>query len=272
MPDYKSIMGAGIKVEEAFEINDGIFLRPAKIEFDHIDLMDRTNSKQDFGIICSLADQITFELDVSEPDPETAAIKLWNSQWLLVFLSCVIRRPIFYPIRKTGVGDEVFYELSNLHFSNQIFREAHIFTNKEKEFFLSHVLGFLKIKDSRFDHATSVAAHVHNEPKFSIRITSIWSAIEALLDVDHELSFRISLLCARILANEKSERELIFKETKKLYSIRSKCVHGSLVENKKIDQDSVEEQTLKLLTDLIFYFCKRGNLFAKDEQNELLLN
>ncbi|MBL4892032.1 MAG: hypothetical protein JKX91_09460 [Rhizobiaceae bacterium] len=271
MSDCTTVLGAGIKFTEAFEISHGIFLSPAKIEHNHIELMDRTNSKHEFGIICSLSDTITFELDAPDPDPKAAAVKLWNSQWLVVFLSCIIRKPVFDPIQKLQVDGKVSYKLTNVHFSNRIFQDAHIFTSEEKDFSLSHVQGYLKINDSRFLHAASVAAHVHNEPKFSIRIIAIWSAIEALLGVDHELSFRISLLCARLLGNGQNERKVIFKETKKLHSIRSMCVHGSYSDNKKIDQALAEEQSLKLLTDLIFHFCRRESLLEKSEQTELLL-
>lgn len=264
-------LGAGISISTEIEVMENIYLRPKKIEIDHIDLMDHTVSKQEYGMICSISDSISFELETIDPDPKQLAIRSWNSQWILVFLSCILKKPIFHPISEFQNSGKPYYKMSNYYFSRKIFDKPHVLSKEEIALFLSHIEKFMGMADNRLVHATSVAAHVHSEMKTSIGITAIWSGIEALLDVDHELSFRIALLCSKILGKTTEDRERIFLNTKRLYGIRSKCVHGSFSDKKKINEKEAFEDSLNLLCDLILFFSSRGHMMTEDEKRILIL-
>lgn len=272
MSSTVTILGAGVKFETEIVVAENIRIRPTSIPVDHIDLMDRTVSRREYGFICSIAEHICFELIVTADDQEHAAIEGWNAQWVLILLAVVLRRPVYHPISTFTNEDKDYYKLSNMFFSQKIFDPPHLITKQEQELFLTTLPNFLNISDNRFCHATSVAAHVHMEPKFGIRIAAIWSGIEALLGVDHELSFRIALVCSKLLETDAEKRLAFFKHTKKLYNIRSSCVHGSFADTKKINEKDAEHDSMELLCRLILYFCKRGSLLSQEEMMEILIS
>lgn len=267
-----TILGAGIKLETEIAVTENIILKPTSIQIDHIDLMDRTLSRRDYGFICSIAEHISFGLTVTADTQKQAAIKGWNAQWVLVLLAVVLRKPIYHPISTFRNDGKEYYRLSNMFFSHKIFDRPHLITKREQETFLTALPNFLNINDNRFNHASSIAAHVHMEPKFSIRIAAIWSGIEALLGVDHELSFRIALACSKLLESDKEKRLAFFKHTKKLYNVRSSCVHGSFTETKKINEKEAECDSMQLLCRLILFFCNRGSLLSSEEMTEILIS
>src|SRR5215211_5996085 len=75
---------------------------------------------------------------------------------------------------------------------------------------------------------------------------SLWSGIEALLGIQAELRFRITLSIASILEPRGEQRSARYRRVKKLYDIRSKAVHGiTLSENELISHVA---ETRKLLS------------------------
>lgn len=266
------LMCAGIQFESELLLTDNVVFRPATIAVEPVELMNLTQTKRDYGIICAISDHITFEVVSYAEDPKNAAILGWNSQWALVLLSIISKKPIFGPISKYNNGKSDCFSLTNFFLSNAIFDEPPLITAQQQIDFVSLYPLFSNINDQRFYHATSIAAHVHREPKFSVRMAAIWSGIEALLGVEHELSFRIPLLSARLIGKTPEERSSIFKNTRRLYSIRSKCVHGSTTTLTREKEINAEMQSLELLSDLIFWTCRNEALLDKDQSQALLLS
>lgn len=78
----------------------------------------------------------------------------------------------------------------------------------------------------------------HEGPK----IAAYCSALEALLmgDSASELTFRLSLRVAWLIADSEKERKIVFKTMLAIYKMRSASVHGGTVKKSKIDSSLVD--------------------------------
>lgn len=91
------------------------------------------------------------------------------------------------------------------------------------------------------------------EPRSAI--SRIWGGIESLFGVNSELVFRISLYSATLLEERGERRKERFNQVKKLYSMRSKVVHGEKISN--ADILATLHESFFLLRDLIL-LCARN--------------
>lgn len=265
------IFGIGLIVTDEFCFDKGLLIRPAKLPTDHVQLQAYARSQREYGFLTALAEEVSFEIEVQGSNQKITAIEVWNHQWLMVLLSIITQSPVYHPISSTHSSHDL--EKNCCHIQN-IFMAPTIFSSKIK-CQKSHLVETKKLYPSfknllsnrAFIHATSVAAHNFNDPKQSIRMAAIWSGIEALLNVQSELNYRIPLICALLLGSSKSNKLEIFSRVQKLYSARSKCVHGANMKDKELD--SCLEESLALLCDLIKLFCRNEKIPDATEIKEL---
>jgi len=84
----------------------------------------------------------------------------------------------------------------------------------------------------------------------------IWSGIESLFDVQNELSFRLSMYAAVLISDDLEQRIDVQARFKRLYTLRSKAVHGA-----KMDASKLEEaltSSWSLLRDLLMACIRTG--------------
>ena len=93
--------------------------------------------------------------------------------------------------------------------------------------------------------------------------------IEAIFGVSSELVYRISLLSAAVLEARGDARRERFRSVKKLYSVRSKAVHGGRISIKKLK--SGLDDSAQLLADLLLVIVARGAPFTTDDLEVALL-
>ena len=110
--------------------------------------------------------------------------------------------------------------------------------------------GFELVGEPQF----SIAVDALNGSPFQSERSSIatsWAGIEAIVGVSQELSYRLSMYLAVLLADDPEERETARARVKALYGKRSKAVHGS----KMSEADLIEAaaDSWKLLAEVI---CK----------------
>ena len=118
-------------------------------------------------------------------------------------------------------------------------------------------MGLLSLYDWRFAKDIRVA------------IARLWVGIEALLNINSELSYRIALYASTVLEDRGEARKARFNEIKKLYSKRSRAVHGDSMS----DEDLVDtvEKSFQLLKDLIVFCCKTNKMLSIVDIENLLL-
>ena len=263
-----SVFGIGLTINADFRLSDELLLRPKNLETNFRKLQDLADTQRTYGFLCSLADRVTIELSTTAKTPRDAAVAGWNAQWAFVLLSIVSRRPLSWPFGTTHpVGGEIKkINLLNVFLSPAIFSEPTAMPEAELEQCKELYPSFKALlANGRFSHAAVVASGNHREPFRSTRIAGIWSGIEALLGLDNELRFRISFIVAHLLGRDRSDKEERFKQTKKLYDLRSRCVHGAgLAED---TEQGALTGSLDLLCSLIILFAKRGKLLSQAEQN-----
>jgi hypothetical protein len=92
---------------------------------------------------------------------------------------------------------------------------------------------------------------------------TIWAGIEALFEIQIELSFRLAVVIASILESRGNSRKELYKRIKKLYGVRSKAVHGGSITGDKLKEHIIEAR--KLLSKLLCHFIEEGALPSEDE-------
>ena len=100
-------------------------------------------------------------------------------------------------------------------------------------------------------------------------IARLWVGIEAMLNINTELSYRIALYASTVLEERGEARKMRFHDIKKLYSMRSRAVHGDPM----TDEDLITtiEKSFRLLKELIIYCCKRQQILTTEYIENLLL-
>ena len=104
------------------------------------------------------------------------------------------------------------------------------------------------------------------EPRLAV--ARLWSGIEALFGVTSELIYRISILCASLLEERGQRRKARFQALKRLYSLRSKAVHGEPLPQEQ--QVSAMNDSYRLLRELLLLTIERGHVLGADDFDDAL--
>lgn len=124
-------------------------------------------------------------------------------------------------------------------------------------------------EDESFRFALEAAVDWRYSRDLRTAIARIWSGIEAIFGVSSELVYRISLLSAAVLEARGDARRERFRSVKKLYSVRSKAVHGGRISIKKLKAGL--DDSAQLLADLLLVIVARGAPFTTDDLEVALL-
>jgi hypothetical protein len=116
----------------------------------------------------------------------------------------------------------------------------------------------LAFENEKFRYALEVI----NSWRYCVDVKSaiaiLWAAIESIVDVSIEISYRLSLSISSLLCERGDERIKKFKEIKKLYGLRSKVVHGSNLKGPEIEKSLVE--SFRLLSELVVYMIENNKM------------
>jgi hypothetical protein len=139
------------------------------------------------------------------------------------------------------------------------------FTESEAEWFRTHFDRFDKLagQDQRFRFALEAGTdwRFGKEPRAAL--ARLWSGIEALLNVNQELVYRLSMTAASLLRPRGPDRVAYFDQVKRLYGIRSKAVHGDVVSEKDLETGVVG--AFELLRGLLLDAVERGEVRTERE-------
>lgn|GEM_PF-1195006 len=113
---------------------------------------------------------------------------------------------------------------------------------------------------------TLIAYNQHANDRMCV--AALWAGIEAVLGIGQELSFRLSAYIAAYLEPFGEERLLLYKKIKKMYSFRSKAVHGAAIKENIINDHVVE--TKMILRRLLINITQNNKLPTADDFEALL--
>jgi hypothetical protein len=104
------------------------------------------------------------------------------------------------------------------------------------------------------------------EPRLAVG--RLWSGIEAVFGVTSELVYRISILSASLLEERGKPRKARFEAVKKLYSLRSKAVHGEPLSQELLV--SAMNDSNRLLRELLLLTIERGHVLGAEDFDDAL--
>lgn len=113
----------------------------------------------------------------------------------------------------------------------------------------------------------SLATHQH-QASDRMMVAMLWSGIEALFSIQAELSFRLSTFVATVLEPPGAKRRDQYLRMKKLYSTRSKAVHGAKLSVQHIHEHVVEVRLI--LSRLLCAFIEIGKVPLEGEIEDWL--
>jgi hypothetical protein len=121
----------------------------------------------------------------------------------------------------------------------------------------------LAFKYEKFRYALEVI----NSWRYCIDIKSaiaiIWAAIESIVNVSSEITYRLSLSISSLLYERGDVRIKKFKEIKTLYGLRSKVVHGSNLKEAEIEKTLTG--SFNLLSELIIHMIENNRMLDESD-------
>lgn len=130
-----------------------------------------------------------------------------------------------------------------------------------KEYF--ETANFLAFKHEKFRYSLEVLNSWRYCVDLKSAIAIIWAAIESIVDVSTEITYRLSLSVSSLLYARGEKRVDKFKEVKKLYNLRSKVVHGSNLNDNDIE--NALAASFNLLSELVSYMIENNRMITENE-------
>ncbi len=122
-------------------------------------------------------------------------------------------------------------------------------------------------KEARFGIALdALCSYLHTE-RDRMKAAQLWVGIEAIFEVQFEISYRLPLLAALMLQPRGPGCKVLRDQIKKLYNERSKAIHGQEFKNAKEHVHEVRKLLARLLTRII----EDGRLPSKEDLDDLVL-
>lgn len=122
-------------------------------------------------------------------------------------------------------------------------------------------------KEARFSTALdALCSYLHTE-RDRMKAAQLWVGIEAIFEVEFEISFRLPLLFALMLKPRGPGCKQLRDHVKKLYNERSRAIHGQEFKNAKEHVHEVRKLLARLLTKII----EDGKLPTKQDFDDLVL-
>jgi hypothetical protein len=149
--------------------------------------------------------------------------------------------------------------------------KSNAFDASEAAWFSEHFSRFNKLAadDERFRFALEAAIDWRYSKDPRAAVARLWAGVESLLGIGAELVYRVSLSTAAIIAPRGPERILAFKNTKTLYGIRSKAVHGEPLTDEKLFTGLHE--SFEVLRMLLLDAVERGAIRTEEDVYSELL-
>lgn len=233
-----SILCTGLNLDSVIKLSETVELRPKRIEGDWVQLSDLALTQWDYGFLCSTHSLLKFELRIWNENSKNLTVDLWNHQWYLMYLSIVMRHPVYFNFQT--IGDEEKIRVSNFMFGPRMDDELVVSlsaTNRIKESYIE----YSNFDQQEVSFAIMAAYHYHREPNYRIKLAYLWSGIESIFGIGGELKYRSSLTMAKIFGNSTEEKREIAQKFRKIYDIRSRCVHGGKLGKKDDIQGAVRD-------------------------------
>ena len=221
----------GIATSQEIKLHDSVSLLPVTAGFHYGKVSDLLKNDVDFAVAAVSGRTIASQLRIEADDAEQLAGAAWNSLWDCILLGAVLHCEVMgniqcnKPVEQLESAEEI--SITNYAFRAML-SDPYQLTAEDLSWIENNYTAAYDLldKDSFMTAVHAMASYKwHSMPRVQLAI--LWSGIEALFEASTEISFRISLYIANFLAGSNmAEAKELFARTRKLYSSRSKAVHG----------------------------------------------
>lgn len=143
-------------------------------------------------------------------------------------------------------------------------KEKVIIRSENVEWVNKHLTQFASLlENQRFRLAVDALTTHHHDPNVRMMTANLWSGIEALLGVESELSYRISVYAASILSPRGPDRRKLYKHMRSLYGLRSKAVHGVPLTREQLRQHVSEVR--QVLSRMLCSFTEANRIPSEED-------
>lgn len=222
-----------------------------------------------------------FEI-ISSENYKSYGYDILNRAWLLNTL-LVLRKKIRinsiallnYSWKDLGIinkSHEINANLCDYHV--KILNPSSLNENKISLYDIRWIREYFEItNDLAFNHEKfRYSLEVINSWRYCIDIKSaiaiLWTAIESIVDVSQEITFRLSLSISSLLCERGDSRIKKFEDIKTLYNLRSKVIHGSNINDKDIEKALIG--SFNLLSELVVYMIENNKMVNKIDFNSAI--
>lgn len=221
----------GISASKPIWLHDTVCLFPAKSAVKWNEIMSLFENDIDFSIAVLCNPTIASQLHVIGDDTEHLIANAWNSQWDCLLLGALLNCNVMCnlqsdrPIEK--IAEAQYVHVTNYELRALLSTPYSISDADEEWIAKNYEAAYHLLEKDCYQTAVHAMASYrwHSVPR--VQLAVIWSGIESLFNVNTEVSFRISLYIANFLGKDEAEAKQIFKQVRKMYSLRSSAVHGN---------------------------------------------
>jgi len=252
----------GLSVPKVVKLSDSIELLPASGIASPDVALTIAKTAEDKAALLLFLPRISSELRITASTKKALAIAVWNAGWDALLLGAILGFQVEQNIESESSASEVtsatWMRVTNYHFHGWHVAPRKI-SAADCQWLASHfskARGMLdnEVFRSSVHCLSSCYWHPHPRPRLAL----VWAGIEALFNIESELSFRLSLLAARFLEpDDRAAAQALFRRVKQLYTARSRAVHGGTM---KGDAKALIVDSASLLHRLLRRCVESGSL------------
>ena len=251
----------GISASKPIWLHDTVCLCPAKSAVKWNEIMSLFENDIDFSIAVLCNPTMASQLHIIADDTEHLIANAWNSQWDCILLGALLNCNVMcnlqsdQPIEK--IAQAQYVHVTNYELRAFLSTAYSISEADEEWIFKNYDAAYALLEKECYQTAVHAMASYrwHSVPR--VQLAVIWSGIESLFNVNTEVSFRISLYIANFLSDNEAEAKQIFKQVRKMYSLRSSAVHGNKT---KDNLESAVVESADLLNRILRRCAETGSL------------
>lgn len=220
----------------------------------------------DFSIAVLCNPTIASQFHIIGDNTGLLAANAWNSQWDCILLGALLNCNIMCNLQSDQPIEQIT-EAQYVHITNYELRALlsppYPISEEDEEWLRkNYEAAYTLLGQDCYQTAVHAMASFrwHSVPRVQLAI--IWSGIESLFNVNTEVSFRISLYIANFLGESEAQAKQIFKQVRKMYSLRSSAVHG----NKTNDNlENAVKESADLLNQILRHCAETKKLPSVDD-------
>lgn len=265
------LVGFAAEFEER-EVMPGIVLRKIVEPPGEIELAGAMKAAGLFSSIARYSHLLSYELAI-ENKAEDDSQRPFNYAW---WITSAIRVQSLCDFLVPVVADRAWATVAAVNNNSchiQLLEDAPRAFRLEQDRSVSHdhidwvagnLLKFARLVENlSFRTAVEALNTHHQHASLRMAAAALWAGLEALLQVENELRFRVSTYLACLLEPFGPSRLELFRRVRKLYDVRSKAVHGATLDEAVLRSHVVEIRTL--LSRLLCAITEAGVVPKSDE-------